>query len=480
MNAEQAWQAALGELQLQLTKATFDTWVKSTYVISSEDGTFVIGVHNGYAKDWLENRLLTTIKRTLVGIVGHSVDIKFLVRPRSCRRTKSTSAERGMGSQTLTDAAHDNNLLASMTQPMIPSPSKTVSRSALNTGLNPKYTFESFIVGNSNRLAHAAALAVADNPGKAYNPFFIYGGVGLGKTHLLQAVGNASLSHTPNVLYVSSETFTNELINSIRSQSTEEFRAKYRNNIDVLLIDDIQFIAGKESTQEELFHTFNTLYEAGKQIVLSSDRPPRAISTLEERLRSRFECGLIADIQPPDLETRIAILRCKAELQPLEVPNDVIDFIASKIQSNIRELEGALNRVLALARLFSAELSMDMAASALEDLLARSDSLTVEQILDAVCGYYDLETPILKSRQRSQAVALARQVAMYLLKEELHFSLPKIGEVLGGRDHTTIMYGCDKIATGIEENDQLRRDVLAIKEQLYKEHVRAVRASATS
>ena len=458
MNAEQAWQTALGELQLQLSKATFDTWVKSTYVISCEDGTFLIGVHTGYAKDWLENRLLTTIKRTLVGIVGHSVDVKFVVRPRSNQRAIREPA------LLTTDEAPSTH--SQVRHPAPPTP---------NTGLNPKYTFETFVVGNSNRLAHAAALAVADNPGKAYNPFFIYGGVGLGKTHLLQAIGNAALAHTHNVLYVSSETFTNELINSIRRQSTEEFRAKYRNNIDVLLIDDIQFIGGKESTQEELFHTFNTLYDAAKQIVMSSDRPPRAIMTLEERLRSRFECGLIADVQPPELETRIAILRCKAELQPLEVPEEVIEFIAGKIQSNIRELEGGLNRVLALARLFSAELTIEMAASALEDLLAHSDSLTVEQILDGVCQYYDLETPILKSRQRTQAVALARQVAMYLLKEELHYSLSQIGEVLGGRDHTTVLYGCDKIAAGIEENDQLRRDVLAIKEQLYRERVRPAR-----
>jgi chromosomal replication initiator protein len=471
MNAEQAWQTALGELQLQLTKATFDTWVKNTYVISCEDNTFLIGVHNGYAKDWLENRLLTTIKRTLVGIVGHSVDVKFMVRPKTIKF--SARRDKSQATQTLLSAADETTLPPSVLSDRTNRQTKAVQRSLVSTGLNPKYTFETFVVGNSNRLAHAAARAVAENPGRAYNPLFIYGGVGLGKTHLLQAIGNLALTCTRNVLYVSSETFTNELINAIRSQSTGEFRAKYRNNIDVLLIDDIQFIAGKESTQEELFHTFNSLYEAGKQIVLSSDRPPRAIMTLEERLRSRFECGLIVDIQPPDLETRIAILRCKAELQPLEVPPEVIEFIAGKIQSNIRELEGGLNRVLALARLFNAELSIEMAASALEDILARSDSVTVEQILEAVCEYYGLETPVLKSRQRSQSVALARQVAMYLLKEELHYSLPQIGEILGGRDHTTVLYGCDKITTGIEENDQLRRDVLAIKERLYKERMRS-------
>ena len=460
MNAEQAWQAALGELQLQLTKATFDTWVKNTHVIGCEDNTYLVGVHNGYAKDWLENRLLTTIKRTLIGIVGHTIDVKFIVHPKANAKTIQEQA-----------------LLATMVQEPAALPqTKYVPCSPSSTGLNPKYTFESFIVGNSNLLAHAAARAVAENPGKAYNPLFIYGGVGLGKTHLLQAIGNTTSTRTPYVLYVSSETFTNELINAIRTQSTEEFRTKYRNSIDILLIDDIQFIAGKESTQEELFHTFNTLHEASKQIVISGDRPPRAISTMEERLKSRFEWGLIADIQPPDLETRTAILRSKAELQPLAAPPEVIDLIARKIQSNIRELEGALNRVVALARLMNAELTLDTAASALEDILTRADTITVEEILEVVGEYYGLDVPTLKSRQRSQTIALARQVAMYLLKDELHCSLPQIGEILGGRDHTTVLYGCEKIAAGVEEDDQLRRVVLTIRQQLHdKEHVRSAR-----
>jgi len=467
MNADHAWQAALGELQLQLTKATFDTWVKNTHVISYEDGTFLIGVHNGYAKDWLENRLLTTIKRTLVGIVGHTVDVKFLVRRRPAH-----------------SAAQEQDLLAGMVDesPAVSAgqrdgvyQARLAQQPSFNTGLNPRHTFETFIVGSSNRLAHAAARAVAENPGRAYNPLFVYGGVGLGKTHLLHAIGNMARTHTPYVLYVSSETFTNDLINAIRTQSTGEFRAKYRDNVDVLLIDDIQFIGGKESTQEELFHTFNTLHEASKQIVMSSDRPPRAIITLEERLKSRFEWGLIADIQPPDLETRTAILRSKAESQGLAIPSEVIDFIAGKFQSNIRELEGALNRVVAYARLMNARLTVEMAASILEDILTRADSITVDQILKTVSEYYDLEVPVLKSRQRSQRVALARQVAMHLLREELHCSLPQIGAILGGRDHTTALYGCEKIALGIEEDNQLRREVLAIKEQLYKESVPVAR-----
>ena len=465
MNAEQAWQAALGELQLQLTKPTFETWVKNTHVISWEDRTFLVGVHNGYAKDWLENRLLTTIKRTLSGILGQTVEVRFVVRP---KRGKKAAQEQAL----LTDVAKPRSHPDNAQRPSFP---KEGVRSTYNTGLSPRHTFETFIVGNANRLAHAAARSVAENLAKQYNPLFIYGGVGLGKTHLLQAIGNLALTFTPYVLYISSETFTNELINAIRTQSTEEFRAKYRNNVDLLLIDDIQFIGGKESTQEEFFHTFNTLQQAGRQIVMSSDRPPRAIVTLEERLRSRFEQGLIADIQPPDFETRIAILRTKAEAHPIAIPSDVIDFIARKFQSNVRELEGALNRVVAHALLINEPPSAEMAATVLQDILTRADSVTTDQVLEAVCNRYNLDMTTLKGRQRSHEIALARQVAMYLLREELDCSFPKIGKTLGGRDHTTVLYGCQKIKAGVEENDELRRNVLAIKEQLYREHVPAPR-----
>ncbi len=462
MNAEQAWQAALGDLQLQLTKATFDTWLKNTYVVSYEDNTFLIGVHSGYAKDWLENRLLTTIKRTLTGVINHSVGVKFIVRPK-----RSTSA--ALGDASLIVDSGEEQLIYSIKDDAYPP--RHIESNSYDTGLNPQHTFQTFIVGNSNRLAHAAARAVAEKPGRDYNPLFIYGGVGLGKTHLLHAIGNLSLARTSRVLYVSSETFTNDLINAIRTQSTEHFRTKYRNHIDVLLIDDIQFIGGKESTQEEFFHTFNALHEVGKQIVISSDRPPRAMGTLEERLRSRFEWGLIADIQPPDLETRTAILRSKAESQ--SIPPEVIDFIAAKVQSNIRELEGSLNRIVALARLLKVEPTVEVAASALEAISTSTDSITTDQVLQAVSRHYSVDILVLKSRKRSHDVALARQVAMYIMREELHCSLPHIGEILGGRDHTTVLYGCDKISVNIEQDDQLRRDVLAIKEQLYKNHVGA-------
>lgn len=336
--------------------------------------------------------------------------------------------------------------------------------------LNPRYTFENFIVGNSNRLAQAAALAVAEKPAEAYNPLFIYGGVGLGKTHLLHATGHIPLKKELRVLYVSSERFTNDLIDSIRNHTTDEFRGKYRS-IDVLLVDDIHFIAGKERTQEEFFHTFNTLYSANKQIVISSDRPPRAISTLEERLRSRFEWGLIADIQPPDLETRIAILRFKARKQPVPVPDEILDFIAHRVQSNIRELEGTLNRVLAYASLMKRPLTMEVATQAFQDLVTARRPPALTEIIEAVASFYSLKPDDLTGRQRRKKIAGPRQMAMYLMRQETEASLPRIGKALGGRDHTTVLYGCQKVAEQVEIDDQMRREMLAIKELLYNNKV---------
>ncbi|MFZ9858995.1 MAG: chromosomal replication initiator protein DnaA [Roseiflexaceae bacterium] len=337
--------------------------------------------------------------------------------------------------------------------------------------LNPRFTFDRFIIGSSNRLASAACMAVADNPAQAYNPLFLYGGVGLGKTHLLHAIGNAALDRDPeiNVLYVSSEKFTNDLIESIRRQQTEEFRIRYRN-IDILLIDDIQFIAGKDATQEEFFHTFNTLHTVGKQVVMTSDRPPKAILTLEERLRSRFEWGLIVDIQMPDYETRTAILRTKAEQMTVDVPASVIDFLAQRIQSNIRELEGSLNRVVAYAKLNGTAITVDSAAAALSDLLDTGPKkrVTGDSILRTVCEYYGVDMRAVQGRGRSRNIVGPRQVAMYLLREETDASLVDIGAMLGGRDHTTIMYGCDKIAEEITTDNRLKQEINSIRERLYQ------------
>ena len=444
MNADQIWRAALGELQLQMTKPTFDTWLKNTRAISYEDGTLIIGVHNAYAKDWLENRLMTIIKRTLVGIVGHAVEARFV-----------------LGTKALGEEAPLLSLQSS-----VPQPEASTAKNPPSMMLNSRYTFSTFVVGPSNRLAHAAALAVAENPARAYNPLFLYGGVGLGKTHLMHALGHACQDKGYRVLYASSEKFTNELINSIRNHSTESFRNKYRT-IDVLLLDDFHFIAGKESTQEEFFHTFNTLQAANKQIVISSDRAPKAILTLEERLCSRFEGGLIADIQPPDLETRIAILRFKRESFHIPVPDQVIEYIAHKFLSNVRELEGALNRVVAEAMSESQPLTVESATVAVEGMLINQRKCTPEAVIEAVANFYSLGPEELKGRSRNKKVVKPRQIAMYLARQETKASLPQIGKALGGRDHTTVLYGLRKISDQAERDEILRREILAIRKILH-------------
>ncbi|TMC89156.1 MAG: chromosomal replication initiator protein DnaA [Chloroflexi bacterium] len=340
----------------------------------------------------------------------------------------------------------------------------------MHNRLNPRYTFEAFIVGNSNRLAHAASLAVAEAPGESYNPLFLYGGVGLGKTHLLHAIGHQGVLTGLAVLYVSSEQFTNEIINAIRYRTTEEFRAKYRS-VDILLVDDIQFIAGKESTEEEFFHTFNSLHEMSKQIVICSDRPPKAIVSLEERLRSRFEWGLIADIQPPDLETRMAILRVKADLLRYRVPDDIIAYIAGRVQTNIRELEGCLNRLMAYQQLHRTELTMDVARAAMTSLGndTRETRLNSKQIVQAVAEYYQISLDAMCGKQRDKHIVMPRQIAMYLLRQETEASLLEIGQLFGGRDHSTVLHACEKIDREVNINPTLRREIVAIREQLLRE-----------
>ncbi|MEJ5313154.1 MULTISPECIES: chromosomal replication initiator protein DnaA [Anaerolinea] len=440
MNPQQAWQATLGQLQMEMNKASFDTWVKDAQLISSEGGEFIIGVPNAYARDWLESRLTGSVQKILEGLTGTTPVVRFVVWHRDEM-----------------DLPEEENFVESFQQ--------VAPRNGPNT-INPRYTFDNFIVGTSNRMAHAACMAVAESPAKAYNPLFLYGGVGLGKTHLLHAIGNAAQARGLQVLYVSSEEFTNDLINAIRSHTTQAFRERYRK-MDVLLIDDIQFIAGKESTQEEFFHTFNTLHGQDKQIVISSDRSPKALVTLEERLRSRFEWGLTVDIQPPDLETRIAILRSKAERNNKEVPYPILESIARLVQSNIRELEGALTRVLAFSDLSGMPLSPQLVHTALADMLPNRTHLESSQVLEVVASEFGISMDELLGRSRSRDVALPRQVAMYLMREEANASLPQIGEALGGRDHTTVMYACEKVADMIERDDRLRRKIFAIRERLY-------------
>lgn len=446
MKPDQIWRAALGEMQMSLSPHSYNTWVRDTHVVAYEDGNFIIGTPNTYARDWLENRLKSTAQRTVTGIMGRAVDISFVV-------WKEDPAP---------------------AQPHTPTPSPDVlahteapapAAYGHHDGLNMRYTFDSFVVGPSNRLAHAASVAVSENPARDYNPLFLYGGVGLGKTHLLQAIGNDCRARGLNVLYVTSEVFTNDLIEAIRNRTTDQFRDKYRT-IDVLLIDDIQFIAGKESTQEEFFHTFNSLHSTGRQIVATSDRAPRALVTLEERLRSRFEWGLIVDVQPPEIETRIAILRAKADELARHIPTEVIEVIARRVQRNIRELEGALKKVVAYADFLGHPLTLQTAETAIADMLPNRQRVTVEQVIEVVCEYYEVAYNDMVGRSRQREIAHPRQVVMYLAREETEASLPEIGAALN-RDHTTVMHGYDRIATALESDNELRREVMAIRERLH-------------
>ncbi|MCC6569427.1 MAG: chromosomal replication initiator protein DnaA [Anaerolineales bacterium] len=427
MNAEQAWQSVLGQLQMEMPRASFDTWVRDTKPVSYHNGKLTIGVRNAYARDWLENRLASTVNRLLGGILNGSVAVTFVVHGNE----KETEADEPHLAPVETASAPEQNLR--------------------NSTLNSRYVFENFVVGSGNRLAHAACLAVAEKPARAYNPLFLYGGVGLGKTHLLHAIGNACHARGLSALYVSSEEFTNDMITAIRTHTTQAFREKYRS-IDVLLIDDIQFIAGKESTQEEFFHTFNTLHGQDKQIIVSSDRPPKSLVTLEERLRSRFEWGLTADIQPPDLETRLAILRSKAERTGRQVSDEILESIARRVQSNIRELEGALNRVIAFADLSGTSLTPSLVEMALVDLMPQKKNIPPAKVLEAVAEMEGVNVDDLLGQKRSAKIAIPRQLAMYILRQYIEISLPQVGEILGGRDHTTVMYATKKV----DENEKLR------------------------
>lgn len=447
MNSSQAWQAALGQLQMEMPRASYNTWVRNAELVSYDQNIFTIGVKNAYARDWLEDRLANSVTRLLSGMMDCPQEVKFVVWQKDFDSVEEDSPAE------LEEAAGE--------RPAVELPAN----------INSRYTFDTFIVGGNNRMAHAACMAVAENavtenPSRSYNPLFLYGGVGLGKTHLLHAIGNRACERGLRVLYVSSEEFTNDMVKSIQTRTTTAFRERYRLT-DVLLVDDIQFFIGKESTLEEFFHTFNTLYGLNKQIVISSDRPPKAMATLEDRLRSRFEWGLTVDVQLPDLETRMAILRSKAERGRWQVPDDILDLIARQIQSNIRELEGALTRVLAFADLSGQPLTPSLVQSALADLLPKRDSLDSKELVRTVARSFGVSTEQLIGRDRSRDIALPRQVAMYLLREDANVSLPQIGEVLGGRDHTTVMYACDKVADMMERDDLFRRKIVQIREQLY-------------
>ncbi|QIB27860.1 chromosomal replication initiator protein DnaA [Caloranaerobacter azorensis] len=429
LNLDDIWNDTLKLIKTELTEVSFNTWFKTIEPLTINDNQILLGVPNEFTKGILVARYLILIKNAIKQITNKDFDIKFIIPGEEITDI----------GQTIQNEINDN--------------------STSRAQLNPKYTFDTFVIGNSNRFAHAASLAVAEAPAKAYNPLFIYGGVGLGKTHLMHAIGHYILNQNPKakVVYVSSEKFTNELINSIRDDRNVEFRNKYRN-VDVLLIDDIQFIAGKERTQEEFFHTFNALHEANKQIIISSDRPPKEIPTLEDRLRSRFEWGLIADIQPPDLETRIAILRKKAKVENIHVPNDVMLYIATKIQSNIRELEGALIRIVAYSSLTNREVTVDLATEALKDIISNTKprEINVKLIKEIVAQNFNVKVEDFDSKKRTRSIAYPRQIAMYLCRELTDLSLPKIGDEFGGRDHTTVIHAYDKISSDIKNNPELK------------------------
>ena len=456
MDAKQVWRAALGELQVSLSPANYETWLKDTQLVDVDGDRFRVAAPNGFAKDWLENRYRSLIAQTLARVVGYSVNVEFEVRELDPEATHEVESQE--------EATRPDNPKVRL------EPGRVGAPEGGGVNLNSRYTFRTFIVGSANRLAHAASLSVAERPGEAYNPLFLYGGVGLGKTHLMHAVGNAVVQRFPRkkVVYATSEKFTNDFITSIQQGRIDDFRARYRQ-IDLLLIDDIQFIADKERTQEEFFHTFNAIHEDGKQIVLSSDRPPKQIVTLEERLRSRFEWGLIADLTAPDLETRIAILRTKSEEQGVRVDHEALEFIARKVVSNIRELEGALNRIVAYASMQGMPINVDMAQAVLSNVLysPRKRAVTPERIAMAVSEYYDVDLETLRGKKRDRAVVVPRQIAMYLMREETDVSLLRIGAELGGRDHSTVLHACKKIDQEASRNEELRRELAAVRESIF-------------
>jgi chromosomal replication initiator protein len=505
MQAKQLWQAVLGDLQVRLSRNAFDNWLRPTTIVGFVDDVATVAAANTFGASTLQGRYAADIERVMSDIVGRPIRVEFTVRrgderaagddpvetaeddalpaPDSRATTATPSTARPLPGgipatarerpvRRLPDAprhAHPSPAAPEPNRPAPPSHQLELAPTPSH-GLNPRYVYEHYVVGSSNRFAHAASLAVAERPGGQYNPFFIHGGVGLGKTHLLHAIGHRALAQQPGltVVYISSEKFTNDLINALRGQRMEEFRSRYRT-IDILMIDDIQFIAGKTSTQEEFFHTFNALYQSGKQVVLSSDRPPKAIAELEDRLRSRFEGGLIADVQPPDYEMRTAILRTKADELGATLPDEVVEYVAHKDLTNIRELEGALNKIIAYAQITGRPATLQLAMEAITDAAIgqRRARMSRSDIVDAVATHYQVTPVDLRGRARSKEIVGPRQVAMYLLREETSASLLEIGQELGGRDHTTVMHGIGKIEQQLQTDTALRAQLMAIREALF-------------
>ena len=453
VKAEQVWEAVLGQLQLQVTRPSYETWLSGTVGLSYLDGEFVVGTPNPFVSEMLEQRMYSLISQALQGVVDSSVELRFQVQSHGSPANGGRSSE----------------AVGSHAQPASPLPGPPVGTNG-GVKLNSRYTFENFIVGKSNELAHAAAQAVSMNPGITYNPLFIYSGVGLGKTHLLHAIGQTIMLKGLSLIYSTTEEFTNQYIKAIREGKTEEFRRHYRS-ADVLLLDDIQFIIGKEQTQEGFFHTFNALHMATRQIVITSDRPAESLTLLEDRVRSRLAGGLVVDIQHPDLETRQAILRSKSEETSHRFPPEVLLYLAERIHRNIRELEGSLNRVAAYAELTGDPITLDLVKSSLADVInPHRQRVSDQQVLEAVSAYFTIDKETLRGRRRDKQTALARQTAMYLLREEVNLPLATIGRLLGGKDHTTVLHACQRISSLLNSDDHLRRDVINIRDSLSKAH----------
>ncbi len=455
MNSElnEIWQLTLNELSKDLNKPSFETWFNLTKPVSLENCCLVIEVPNDFTKEWFETRYRGQIEKALREISSKDHRVNFVIAAEFQDNNETSPSE-----EHFNQYADFNSSIKEDKQ----------LKNKYISSFNPRYTFDSFVVGSCNRLSHAASLAVAESPARAYNPLFIYGGVGLGKTHLLHAIGQYSLINHDftRVFYFSSEKFTNEFINAIRDNKTLDFRNKYRN-MDILLIDDIQFLAGKEQTQEEFFHTFNALHDNNKQIIISSDRPPKEIPTLEDRLRSRFEWGLITDLQTPDLETRTAILKKKALSDNIDIPDHVLQYIASKVITNIRELEGALIRIVAYASLSETPVTQELTETALQDIIfTKQKNITVKTVIQATADNFNINPEELLSQKRTQDIAMTRQIAMYLCRMLTDLSLPKIGEEFGGRDHTTVLHAFKKIDNLVATNNDFKNRLEMIKNNI--------------
>jgi chromosomal replication initiator protein len=455
MNSQlnEIWQLTLSELSKELNKPSFETWFNLTKPVSLENSCLIIEVPNDFTKEWFETRYREQIIKALKAVTANDHKVNFVIASEFNEVNDQIPVEQHFQPPP---------------EPQEPKHETDHLKNKFISSFNPRYTFDTFVVGACNRLSHAASLAVAESPARAYNPLFIYGGVGLGKTHLLHAIGQYTLINHgfSRVFYFSSEKFTNEFINAIRDNKTLEFRNKYRN-MDVLLIDDIQFLAGKEQTQEEFFHTFNALHDNNKQIIISSDRPPKEIPTLEDRLRSRFEWGLITDLQTPDLETRTAILKKKAISDGIDIPDQVIQYIAGKVITNIRELEGALIRIVAYASLSETPVTLELTEKALQDIIFnRKKNITIETIIAKTAENFNIRPEEVLSKKRTQNIAMTRQVAMYLCRMLTDLSLPKIGEEFGGRDHTTVLHSFKKIDALIYSNSDFKHRLELIKNSI--------------